>query len=61
LAAASFKNTGCSDANTLEATQTMLETRSVDGFFARQEILIRHLHVESAAWIDDYQTKTAGV
>jgi hypothetical protein len=26
-----------------------------------QEILIRHLHVESAAWIDDYQTKTAGV
>jgi hypothetical protein len=50
------------DANTLEATQTMLETRSVDGFLlCDQEILIRHLHVESAAWIDDYQTKTAGV
>jgi hypothetical protein len=51
------------DANTLEATQTMLESQVIDDFLlCDQEVLIRHLHKETAAWIDDYRrTSTAGV
>jgi glycine betaine catabolism A len=26
-----------------------------------QEILLRHLHKETAAWVADYQHRTAGV
>ncbi|MDT0550849.1 hypothetical protein RND15_50710, partial [Streptomyces sp. DSM 41529] len=49
-------------ANTLEATQSSNETRVVDEFLlCDQEILLRHLHKETAAWIEDYQRKTAGV
>ncbi|MEX3655217.1 aromatic ring-hydroxylating dioxygenase subunit alpha [Mycolicibacterium fortuitum] len=62
LAAVSFKEYGLQDANTLEATQSSIETRVVDEFLlCDQEILLRHLHKETAAWIDDYQRKTAGV
>lgn len=62
LAAVSFKEYGLQDASTLEATQTMIATRAVDGFLLNdQEILIRHFHKETAAWIDDYQRNTAGV
>ena len=62
LAAVSFKEYGLQDANTLEATQTMVESRVVDKFLlCDQEVLIRHLHQETAAWVDDYQRKTAGV
>ena len=62
LAAVSFKEYGLQDANTLEATQTMVESRAVDQFLlCDQEVLIRHLHTETKAWIDDYQHKTAGV
>jgi len=62
LAAATFKEFGLQDANTLEATQTMIETQVVREFpLNDQEILIRHLHKETAAWIDDFQRKTAGV
>ena len=61
LAAVSFKEYGLQDANTLEATQTMVESRVVDRFLlCDQEVLIRHLHKETAAWVDDYQRKTAG-
>jgi hypothetical protein len=56
LAAVSFKEYGLQDANTLEATQTMLESRVIDTFVLNdQEILLRHLHKETAAWIDDYR------
>ncbi|MCB0929647.1 MAG: aromatic ring-hydroxylating dioxygenase subunit alpha [Mycolicibacterium insubricum] len=62
LAAQSFKEYGLQDANTLEATQSSLETRVVGEFlYCDQEILLRHLHTETANWIADYQTKTAGV
>ena len=62
LAAVSFKEYGLQDANTLEATQTMVEGRVVDEFLlCDQEVLIRHLHKETAAWVDDYRHKTAGV
>jgi hypothetical protein len=62
LAAVSFKEYSLQDANTLEATQTMVESRVVDEFLlCDQEVLIRHLHKETAAWVEDYQRKTAGV
>ena len=56
LAAVSFKEYGLQDANTLEATQTMIESRVIDRFVLNdQEILLRHLHKETAAWIDEYR------
>ena len=40
----------------------MLESRVVDQFpLCDQEVLCRHLHKETADWVDDYQRKTAGV
>jgi Rieske 2Fe-2S family protein len=58
----SFKEYGLQDANTLEATQTMIESRAVGEFLlCDQEVLIRHLHNETAAWIGEFQRKTAGV
>lgn len=59
LAAASFKEYGLQDANTLEATQTSIESRAVEQFlYCDQEILLRHLHKETAAWIDAYQRES---
>ena len=56
-----FKEFGLQDANTLEATQTMVESRAVDGFLLNdQEVLMRHLHNETAAWVDDYQQHGGG-
>ncbi|MBC7302811.1 MAG: aromatic ring-hydroxylating dioxygenase subunit alpha [Nocardia sp.] len=46
LAAVTFKEYALQDANTLEATQTMLETGVVKEFpLNDQEVLLRHLHV----------------
>ena len=54
-----FKEFGLQDANTLEATQAMIESRVVDRFLLNdQEILLRHLHKETAAWIEDYRRTT---
>jgi hypothetical protein len=40
----------------------MVESQVVEKFLlCDQEVLIRHLHQETAAWVDDYQRKTAGV
>jgi phenylpropionate dioxygenase-like ring-hydroxylating dioxygenase large terminal subunit len=45
MAAVTFKEFALQDANTLEATQTMLETRWIDRFpLNDQEVLCRHLH-----------------
>ena len=45
LAAVTFKEYALQDANTLEATQTMLKGRAVTEFpLCDQEILLRHLH-----------------
>jgi phenylpropionate dioxygenase-like ring-hydroxylating dioxygenase large terminal subunit len=61
LAAASFKEYGLQDANTLEATQSMLESRVVERFpLNDQEVLCRHLHKETAKWVDDYLRSGAG-
>ncbi len=56
LAAASFKEYGLQDANTLEATQTMLESRVLERFpLNDQEVLCRHLHEVTAQWVDEYK------
>ena len=61
LTGASFKEFGLQDANTLEATQSMLESRVVDRFpLGDQEVLCRHLHKETAKWVDDYQRNHVG-
>lgn len=62
MAAATFKEFGLQDANTLEATQSMVESRAVERFpLNDQEVLCRHLHKEVAEWVSDYQKKSAGV
>ncbi|MGP2441176.1 aromatic ring-hydroxylating oxygenase subunit alpha [Streptomyces sp. JW3] len=56
LAAVSFKEYGLQDGNTLEATQTMLESGTVDGFpLNDQEILLRHLHRTAQEHVDAYR------
>jgi hypothetical protein len=55
LTAVSFKEFGLQDANTLEATQSALESRVVSRFpLNDQEVLCRHLHKATAEWVDDY-------
>jgi len=56
LAVVSFKEYALQDANTLEATQTMLETRRVTTFpLCDQEILLRHLHSTAAGYVHAYE------
>jgi phenylpropionate dioxygenase-like ring-hydroxylating dioxygenase large terminal subunit len=60
LAAVTFKEYALQDGNTLEATQSMLESRVVDRFpLNDQEILCRHLHHVAAQWVEDYQKEHA--
>ena len=55
LTAVTFKEFGLQDCNTLEATQTMLESRAVSHFpLNDQEILLRHLHKSAAAYVEAY-------
>ena len=61
IIALSFKEFGLQDANTLEATQSMIESRAVDTFFlGDQEVLCRHLHHEVAKQVEEYKQK-AGI
>jgi phenylpropionate dioxygenase-like ring-hydroxylating dioxygenase large terminal subunit len=56
MAAVTFKEYGLQDANTLEATQSMLESRVVSTFpLCDQEVLCRHLHQVAKEWVDEYQ------
>ncbi|WP_436791583.1 aromatic ring-hydroxylating oxygenase subunit alpha [Yinghuangia sp. YIM S10712] len=56
MAAVTFKEFALQDSNTLEATQTMLETRYVDHFLLNdQEILCRHLHKVVGDWVEEYE------
>ena len=60
MTAATFKEYGLQDANTLEATQSMVQSRVVTRFpLSDQEILCRHLHRETAEWVADYEKKAA--
>jgi hypothetical protein len=55
LAAVTFKEYGLQDANTLEATQSMLESRVLERFpLMDQEVLCRHLHKVAGEWVDEY-------
>ena len=56
MAAVTFKEFALQDGNTLEATQTMLESRAVSAFpLCDQEVLCRHLHKVAGDWVADYQ------
>lgn len=56
LAAVTFKEYALQDANTLEATQTMIGTRAVKEFLlCDQEVLIRHLHKTTGDYVKEYQ------
>jgi nitrite reductase/ring-hydroxylating ferredoxin subunit len=60
VAAVVFKEFALQDAGMLGGTQAALETGAVRSFpLSDQEILVRHLHVEVAAWIDEYQRTKA--
>jgi nitrite reductase/ring-hydroxylating ferredoxin subunit len=55
LAAVTFKEFGLQDGNTLEATQTMLQSRVIDEFpLCDQEVLCRHLHHVVHQHVDAY-------
>ncbi len=55
LAAVTFKEYALQDGNTLEATQTMLESQAVREFpLNDQEVLLRHLHQTAHGFVDDY-------
>jgi phenylpropionate dioxygenase-like ring-hydroxylating dioxygenase large terminal subunit len=58
LAAVTFKEYALQDGNTLEATQSMLETRVVTEFpLGDQEILLRHLHKTARDHVADHQKR----
>lgn len=58
LAVVSFKEYGLQDGNTLEATQTMLESRAALDFpLNDQEVLLRHLHRTAARYVNDHQQR----
>jgi len=53
---ATHKEYGLQDCNTLEATQTMLESGVLSSFpLNDHEVLCRHLHKVVADWVEEYQ------
>jgi phenylpropionate dioxygenase-like ring-hydroxylating dioxygenase large terminal subunit len=61
LAVVTFKEYALQDGNTLEATQTMLESSSPVNTFplGDQEVLLRHLHRTARGYVNEYQQQTA--
>ncbi|MFF2846284.1 SRPBCC family protein [Streptomyces sp. NPDC058001] len=58
LAVVSFKEYGLQDGNTLEATQTMLESRAVSEFpLNDQEVLLRHLHNTAYQYVREHEQR----
>jgi phenylpropionate dioxygenase-like ring-hydroxylating dioxygenase large terminal subunit len=56
LTAVTFKEYALQDCNTLEATQTMLESRVVREFpLGDQEIMLRHLHYWARECVESYE------
>jgi phenylpropionate dioxygenase-like ring-hydroxylating dioxygenase large terminal subunit len=56
LAVVTFKEYALQDGNTLEATQSMIEGRVVEGFpLCDQEVMLRHLHTVCRGYVDDFQ------
>jgi phenylpropionate dioxygenase-like ring-hydroxylating dioxygenase large terminal subunit len=57
LAVVTFKEYGLQDGNTLEATQTMIESRAVTEFpLCDQEVMLRHLHRTCRQYVADHQS-----
>jgi glycine betaine catabolism A len=62
MAATTFKEYGLQDANTLEATQSMLESRAISTYpLCDQEVLCRHLHKVTGEWVEDYRKEIEGM
>jgi phenylpropionate dioxygenase-like ring-hydroxylating dioxygenase large terminal subunit len=62
LAAVTFKEYAFQDANTLEATQSMINTKVVTDFpLCDQEILLRHLHKTAGDYVKEYQRASVNV
>src|SRR5690606_6805257 len=60
LAVVTFKEYALQDGNTLEATQTMIESRAVTEFpLNDQEVLLRHLHDTARNYVRDHQDRQA--
>jgi phenylpropionate dioxygenase-like ring-hydroxylating dioxygenase large terminal subunit len=61
LAVVTFKEYALQDGNTLEATQTMLESRTPVSTFplGDQEILLRHLHHTARRYVSEYEQQTS--
>jgi phenylpropionate dioxygenase-like ring-hydroxylating dioxygenase large terminal subunit len=58
LAAVTFKEYALQDGNTLEATQTMLESRAVATFpLNDQEILLRQLHKTARGYVERHESQ----
>jgi phenylpropionate dioxygenase-like ring-hydroxylating dioxygenase large terminal subunit len=56
-----FKEYGLQDCNTLEATQTMLESRAVTEFpLCDQEVPLRHLHKTAREWVANFDGRRPG-
>jgi hypothetical protein len=56
MAAVTYKEFALQDANTLEATQSMLESRVVEWYpLSDQEITCRHFHKTAGDWVDAYR------
>ena len=61
MAACSMKEYALQDGNTLEATQTMLESGFVDAFpLNDQEVLCRNLHKVAGDWVDALPRREGG-
>jgi hypothetical protein len=61
MAAVTYKEYALQDSNTLEATQSMLESRVVEWFpLSDQEIACRHFHKTASDWVEAYQRERAG-
>ena len=61
LAVVTFKEYALQDGNTLEATQTMLESRAVTAFpLCDQEVALRHLHTVAKDYVADHQRQQPG-
>jgi len=61
MAAVTFKEYALQDGNTLEATQTMLESATPVKTFPLndQEILLRHLHHTVHGYVNEYELQAA--
>jgi phenylpropionate dioxygenase-like ring-hydroxylating dioxygenase large terminal subunit len=60
MAAVTFKEYALQDGNTLEATQSSIESRAVTSFpLCDQEILLRHLHKTARDYVARYQAEQA--